>query len=153
MTSANNELNKAITFLADCCDGASSLDNAGFNKADSFSGKRIAAKIQAGHGLTESEVAKAIKFCVKYQRQLAFCDLELIKTATVDKSIKLAPKPVKAAPSQEELLEIRFVRETSTLEFEYVKGVEVEAVNDTNREMMRRLWATAIKVGVPCLVF
>jgi hypothetical protein len=48
-------LEKALLFLADRCDGASSTDGQGFNKNDTAFGKAMAEKVRAGKRLTKQE--------------------------------------------------------------------------------------------------
>jgi SWI/SNF-related matrix-associated actin-dependent regulator 1 of chromatin subfamily A len=58
-----------LHLLAGVCDGARSIDGAGFNKIDSRIGKELAEKSLAG-SLTDGQVWLARKILAKYHRQL-----------------------------------------------------------------------------------
>jgi ATP-dependent exoDNAse (exonuclease V) alpha subunit len=61
---------KAITYLATCCDGASGLDGQGFNKADSEFGHSLAQSIEQYGRLSSAQLEYARRLCHKYRRQL-----------------------------------------------------------------------------------
>jgi len=74
-------LEKTLLFLADRCDGASSIDGQGFNKNDSLFGKTMASKVRSGQSLTPQEykdVYKMLKLYNKNQLAPAGMDIRLI---------------------------------------------------------------------------
>lgn len=66
--STKNALEDAITTLAAVCDGASSNDQAGYNKYDRDNGHRWAERINANLELWPWVYAKARKLLTKYER-------------------------------------------------------------------------------------
>lgn len=60
------EVQEAVQFLANRCDGANSEDGQGYNKADSGFGKSLAAQ----ENWTEKQTRAALKMLKKYKKQL-----------------------------------------------------------------------------------
>ncbi len=103
-------LEKALLFLADRCDGASSIDGQGFNKNDSLFGKVMADKVRSGQRLTHDEYKSVHKMVGKYNKQLVEGQMD----------IRLIPKE----PSQDEPEQNRGP-ETE----EIPEDIQIEAVN------------------------
>lgn len=59
-----------ILVLKANCDGASSIDGAGFSKFDTQAGRDFAERIQANKHFTAKQYAYMGALCVKYRRQL-----------------------------------------------------------------------------------
>jgi hypothetical protein len=70
------EIRTAITYLSNCCDGARTLDGAGFNKMDAGRGKSLASQSL----WTEKQVLFAYSILRKYQRQLERAGIALSPT-------------------------------------------------------------------------
>ncbi len=85
-------LEKALLFLADRCDGASSIDGQGFNKNDSLFGKAMADKVRSGQRLTHDEYKSVYKMLGKYNGQLVEGQMD----------IRLIPKE---PPAEEEAIQ------------------------------------------------
>lgn len=68
---------RALIYLADCCDGATSKDRRGFNGYDSSWGKALAAEIRQGHTLTPKERWDAFHKLKKHKRQLEQAKIQL----------------------------------------------------------------------------
>jgi len=66
----------AIQVIASFCDGAFSLDNAGFNRFDARIGKDLASRSV----LTPKQASLALKIVYKYRRQLSYSVLSDIET-------------------------------------------------------------------------
>lgn len=58
---------KAILYLAACCDGAKTEDKTGFNKKDSKLGHQLADQIMGGHHLDDADAEKALRMVRKYE--------------------------------------------------------------------------------------
>ena len=73
-------LEKALVWLAGCCDGAQSTDGLGFNKFDAEFGKKMAEKVTNGEQLSDYEYKNVHKMLEKYNKQLvpAGFDIRLI---------------------------------------------------------------------------
>lgn len=69
------QLEQAIVWLSDRCDGASSEDGLGFNKLDSSFGHSLACQIKEGRSLSQNQQAAAQKMIAKYHRQLSHAGL------------------------------------------------------------------------------
>lgn len=65
-----NTAEKLICMLSAMCDGASSIDSAGFSLYDSSFGHSLANQARKGRPWTEKQASAAVKLIVKYQRQL-----------------------------------------------------------------------------------
>lgn len=68
--SNDRRLEKALIFLAGCCDGALSSDGAGFNKCDSGFGKWLASRVTANQPLLRSHAEAGLKMIRKYTNQV-----------------------------------------------------------------------------------
>jgi hypothetical protein len=85
---ATQEILRGICFLSAQCDGANSIDGAGFNKNDAYTGHSFAQKIkQDDYIFTGKQIAFMARLCNKYRRQLeaAGFDLNLIKEFDLEK--------------------------------------------------------------------
>lgn len=66
----NALLVRAITALADACDGAQQRDNVGFNGLDSSFGKSLAAWVKSGKEWSPKQEVAAYKLAARYTTQL-----------------------------------------------------------------------------------
>jgi len=66
----DHRLEQAIIYLTDRCDGAFSLDGAGFNGADTSFGHWLANQIRQNKPLLQTHAAAALKMVRKYIKQL-----------------------------------------------------------------------------------
>lgn len=73
----DRRLEQAIVYLADRCDGAEAEDGQGYNKGDSYLGKRLATRIGNGKKLLKFHAEKALKMLQKYTKQLQCGGLSL----------------------------------------------------------------------------
>ena len=67
----------AIRKLSDLCDGAHSVDGAGFSKYDAHFGHVLAQKSYKQFGWTFKMTVAAYKLAWRYRKQLAGCGIEL----------------------------------------------------------------------------
>ncbi|WP_375514255.1 DEAD/DEAH box helicase [uncultured Nostoc sp.] len=74
---ADRRLERAICYLSSRCDGASSIDGQGFNKADSGFGHWLANQIQQQRLLLQAHAQAAYKMIQKYSKQLSLAGLSL----------------------------------------------------------------------------
>jgi len=71
------DIEQALLFLAQRCDGAGTRDGQGFNKLDTSFGHSLADQIEAGRSLTDNQHRAAIKMMAKYIGQLTNADIGL----------------------------------------------------------------------------
>jgi hypothetical protein len=74
---ADRRLERAICYLSSRCDGASSLDGQGFNKADSGFGHWLAGQIQQQRPLLQAHALAAYNMIKKYSKQLSRAGITL----------------------------------------------------------------------------
>ncbi|BDI20975.1 hypothetical protein ANSO36C_67770 (plasmid) [Nostoc cf. commune SO-36] len=74
---ADRRLERAICYLSAQCDGASSIDGQGFNKADSGFGHWLALQIRQQKPLLQSIALAAYNMIKKYSKQLSRAGLSL----------------------------------------------------------------------------
>ena len=67
---AEMNLEAALVFMADRCDGANSIDGQGFNRQDAIFGKAMAAKVRDGRKLASHEYKDVYAMLKKYNSQL-----------------------------------------------------------------------------------
>lgn len=82
----------AIRFLSDACDGARSVDGAGFSKFDAKFGHSLASRAHLRHGWTFPQIIAAYKLAWRYRRQLAENNVELPDLPAVREYV--APKAI-----------------------------------------------------------
>ncbi|MHC5823679.1 MAG: SNF2-related protein, partial [Nostoc sp.] len=73
----DRRLERAICYLSSQCDGASSIDGQGFNKADSSFGHWLASQIQQQRPLLQAHATAAYKMIQKYSKQLGRAGISL----------------------------------------------------------------------------
>lgn len=88
------QLVKAIQVLADHCDGAHAEDNMGYNKPDSYLGKRLASATRQGFDISVPDQLDAIAMLQKYRPQLSRYGVEVPspKEYTVAMPQNMAPR-------------------------------------------------------------
>jgi SWI/SNF-related matrix-associated actin-dependent regulator of chromatin subfamily A-like protein 1 len=81
----DQKIENALVYLAERCDGAFSEDGQGFNKPDSYLGKRLAEAVGRGYELPDSHCAIASQMLQKYKGQLERGGLEVPKPIQIEK--------------------------------------------------------------------
>jgi superfamily II DNA or RNA helicase len=93
-----NYIENSLTFLADRCNGASTVDGVGFNGGDTGFGKSLAEVVRRGQRLTMGQARSAYSMLAKYSAQLNAGGLVRPEWGAIEGKYQ-APltKPVKAA--------------------------------------------------------
>jgi SNF2 family DNA or RNA helicase len=84
-----DQLQAAILFLADRCDGAREQDGRGFNGRDTRFGRSIAEQIRAGRSLSANQTMAAGRMLNTYKSQLAIGGLALPPTEELEQALKM----------------------------------------------------------------
>jgi hypothetical protein len=126
-------LYRAVALLANCCDGAQSLDGQGFNKFDAKWGNQLF--VEGPYDWDASKCAKVRTMLTKYQKQLAGMDFLLSAVPEVDLSAErvIGFEPVRGG---------QFVMRWSYRDPDFAELVE--AVKD----LEKRKWAARERVWV-----
>lgn len=80
----DRRLEQGIVYLAERCDGAETEDGQGYNKGDSYFGKRLATRIGNGKKLLKYQAEKALRMLQKYTNQLQRGGLSLPQWEAVE---------------------------------------------------------------------
>jgi len=152
---ANLELNKAILFLAQVCDGANSRDYQGFAGCDTTKGHKLAELIVKSGNIPPAYLEWAKKTVIKYSKQLTRIgvDVKLCQDA-----VKVFSKPiVKTKPTIIQMeLGVYDNGNKKLLCVVYddgsVKTYKLHELLEEKVQFLRQVWKHQKTKGVPCTV-
>jgi hypothetical protein len=152
---ANLELNRAILYLAQVCDGAHTRDGQGFAGCDTVKGHKLAKIIVDAGDVPATYLDWAKKAVIKYSKQLSKIgvDVKLCQEAT-----RIITKPI--VKPQPTIIQMELgVHDGGNKKFlcvvyddGKVKTYRLHELDEEKVKFLRQVWKRQEAKGIPCTV-
>ena len=158
---AHSHLVSAILFLAGNCDGASSRDNRGFARIDTYRGRQLAAIIKETGIIPAPALNWAKQIVIKYQNQLKAGGFDVQYCQKAERIVE-APKK-KQSPTIVEM-DCTFYKKSDTrinsfhvihfyLSDDTVRTYDTKKLTEEQIELIRLKWKECKNNGVPYQIY